>query len=195
MNTLNVASSVVLVVGDSLSAEYGLKRGTGWVSLLQQQWNTQKYPTTMVNASISGETTAGGRSRLQALLQQHQPQVVVIELGANDALRGFPLDITEKNLLAMVQMAQQAGAKVLLLGMQMPPNYGLDYSRNFSGLFSKVAKQSKSALVPFFLKGIADVPNAAQFFQDDRLHPNEKAQPILAANVAGALKKLVRSKT
>jgi acyl-CoA thioesterase-1 len=146
----------ILVLGDSLSAEYGLKRGSGWVALLETRLAVEKIGAHVVNASVSGETTSGGRSRLPALLAQHKPDVVVIELGANDALRGLPLNMTEDNLAQMTQAAQKAGARVLLVGMQVPPNYGADYSRRFAGLFAAVAKKTKAALVPFLLKGIAD---------------------------------------
>ena len=188
----NAASaSTILVVGDSLSAEYGLKRGTGWVPLLEKQLASEKKSARVINASISGDTTSGGRSRLPALLSQHKPATVVIELGGNDALRGLPLDMTEKNLLAMTQAAKKAGAKVLLLGMQVPPNYGGNYGATFSGLFTKVAKAEKVPLVPFFLKGVADVNDAAAQFQADRIHPNEQAQAKMLANVWPELKKLV----
>ena len=185
------SASTILVVGDSLSAEYGLKRGTGWVPLLEKQLASQKKNARVINASISGDTTSGGRSRLPALLAQHKPATVVIELGGNDALRGLPLDMTEKNLLSMTQAAKQAGAKVLLLGMQVPPNYGGAYGATFSGIFSKVAKAEKVPLVPFFLKGVADVNDAAAQFQADRIHPNEQAQPKMLANVWPELKKLI----
>jgi acyl-CoA thioesterase I len=188
----NAASaSTILVVGDSLSAEYGLKRGTGWVPLLEKQILSEKKNAKVVNASISGDTTSGGRSRLPALLAQHKPSTVVIELGGNDALRGLPLDMTEKNLTAMTQAAKKSGAKVLLLGMQMPPNYGAKYGATFAELFSKVAKAEKVALVPFFLKGVADVEDVASQFQADRIHPNEQAQPKMLANVWPELKKLI----
>jgi acyl-CoA thioesterase-1 len=186
------ARDTVLIVGDSLSAEYGLKRGTGWVPLLEKQLAAEKKSVRVVNASISGDTTSGGRSRLPALLRQHKPSVVVIELGGNDALRGLPLDMTEANLLTMTQAAKKAGARVLLLGMQVPPNYGGAYGATFSGLFSKVAKAEKVALVPFFLKGIADVEDATVNFQSDRIHPNEQAQTRMLANVWPALKKLLQ---
>jgi acyl-CoA thioesterase-1 len=182
----------VLIVGDSLSAEYGLKRGTGWVPLLEKQIAADKKSARVVNASISGDTTSGGRSRLPALLSQHKPTAVVIELGGNDALRGLPLDMTEANLLAMTQAAKKAGAKVLLLGMQVPPNYGGAYGATFSGLFAKVAKAEKVALVPFFLKGIADVEDATANFQADRIHPNEQAQARMLANAWPELKKLLK---
>jgi acyl-CoA thioesterase-1 len=182
----------VLIVGDSLSAEYGLKRGTGWVPLLEKQIAADKKSARVVNASISGDTTSGGRSRLPALLSQHKPTAVVIELGGNDALRGLPLDMTEANLLAMTQAAKKAGAKVLLLGMQVPPNYGGAYGATFSGLFAKVAKAEKVALLPFFLKGVADVDDATVNFQADRIHPNEQAQAKMLANVWPELKKLLK---
>lgn len=182
----------VLVVGDSLSAEYGLKRGTGWVPLLEKQLAGEKKAARVVNASISGDTTAGGRSRLPALLAQHKPAVVVIELGGNDALRGLPLDMTEQNLSAMTQAAKKAGARVLLVGMQVPPNYGGAYAATFSGLFAKIAKAEKVALVPFFLKGIADVADPVANFQADRIHPNEQSQARMLANVWPELKKLIK---
>ena len=181
----------ILIVGDSLSAEYGLKRGTGWVPLLEKQLAGEKKNARVVNASISGDTTSGGRSRLPALLAQHKPDTVVIELGGNDALRGLPLDMTEKNLTAMTQVAKKAGARVLLLGMQVPPNYGGNYGATFSGLFTKVATAEKVALVPFFLKGVADVEDVASQFQADRIHPNEQAQSKMLTNVWPELKKLI----
>ena len=182
----------LMVVGDSLSAEYGLRRGTGWVPLLEKQLASQKKSVKIVNASISGDTTSGGRSRIGALLAQHKPDIVVIELGGNDALRGLPLNMTEQNLAAMTQAAKKAGAKVLLLGMQVPPNYGGAYAATFSSLFTKVAKAEKVPLVPFFLKGIADVDDAASQFQADRIHPNEQAQPKMLANVWPELVKLIQ---
>jgi acyl-CoA thioesterase I len=183
---------VILVVGDSLSAEYGLQRGKGWVTLLEQKLAQEKIPAQIVNASISGDTTSGGRSRLPALLLKHKPQIVVLELGANDALRGSSLDMTEKNLLAMTQASQKVGAKVLLVGMQLPPNYGSAYGEKFSGLFPKVARATRSALVPFFLKDVADIADAPRLFQADRLHPNESAQPIMLGNVWPELRKLIK---
>ena len=182
----------LLVLGDSLSAEYGLARGTGWVALLQKRLLSEKSSFTVVNASISGDTTSGGRSRLPGLLKQHQPQVVIIELGGNDALRGLPMNMTEENMMAMTQAAQKAGARVLLLGMQVPPNYGIAYRTAFEAMYVKVAKATQSPLVPFFLKGIADIDNALQFFQSDRIHPNESAHPIMLANVWQELRKLLK---
>ena len=146
-------TEILLIVGDSLSAEYGLKRGTGWVPLLEKQLADEKKTVKVVNASISGDTTSGGASRLGKLLTQHKPGSVVIELGGNDALRGLPLDMTEKNLLNMTQAVKKTGARVLLLGMQVPPNYGGAYATTFSALFNKVAKAEKVAVVPFFCAG------------------------------------------
>lgn len=183
------ARHTLLVLGDSLSAEYGLRRGTGWVALLEQKLQAEKIGAKVVNASISGDTSSGGRARLPALLAQHRPTLVVIELGGNDALRGLPLDMTRDNLLAMTQLAQQGGAKVLLLGMQVPPNYGRDYTQRFSGLYAEVAKTTRAALVPFFLKGIADAPDSVTWFQADRVHPREAAQPRMLANAWPAIKK------
>ena len=192
---LAATPDTILIVGDSLSAEYGLRRGTGWVSLLEKQLarekKTAKAPK-VINASISGDTTSGGRSRLGALLTRHKPSIVVIELGGNDALRGLPLDMTEANLTAMTQAAKKTGAKVLLLGVQVPPNYGGAYAATFSGLFAKVAKAEKVALMPFFLAGVADVPDVAAQFLPDRIHPNEQAQPKMLANVWPELKKLLK---
>lgn len=185
------SQATVLVVGDSISAEYGLPRGTGWVALLQKQLDAGKIPARLVNASISGDTTAGGRARLPQLLKTHQPKVVLLELGANDALRGLPLAQTQANLTAMTQLAQQSGAKVLLLGMQVPPNYGASYTRQFAQVFADVGKAQKAAVLPFLLKGVADTPDALQYFQSDRIHPNAKAQARIAGNVLPELKKLL----
>lgn len=184
--------ATILVVGDSLSAEYGLPRGTGWVALLEKRLATEKRVATVVNASVSGDTTAGGRARLPALLTQHKPTVVVIELGGNDALRGLPLKNTEDNLGTMVKAAQQAGARVLLVGMQVPPNYGSDYARRFASTFEAVARQHKTALVPFFLEGVANAADATQMFQPDRIHPSAQAHPRMLDNVWPALQPLLR---
>ena len=183
---------VVLVVGDSISAEYGLKRGSGWVALLEQRLKAQSKNITVVNASISGDTTSAGLARLPPLLERHHPNVVILELGGNDALRGLPLEMTRQNLLRMTQLARQAGAQVLLLGMQVPPNYGADYTRQFAQTFELVAKETRSALVPFLLKDIADRNDAAQWFQADRIHPNEQAQPHIVNNVWPSLLRLIK---
>ena len=181
----------LLVLGDSMSAEYGLPRGSGWVALLAQRLEREKRPWRVVNASISGDTSSGGRSRLPALLAQHKPALVLIELGGNDALRGLPLPATQDNLNAMTLAAQQAGARVLLLGMQVPPNYGPDYAARFAALFRSVAKERKAALVPFLLKGVADAADPTRLFQADRIHPNEQAQSIMLDNVWPELKKIL----
>ena len=171
------------MVGDSLSAEYGLARGSGWVALLEARLAERKMPVTVVNASISGDTTSGGRSRLPALLAQHKPDVVLIELGGNDALRGLPLDMTRGNLREMARAAKAAGARVLLVGMQVPPNYGRRYAEDFQALFATVAREEKTALVPFLLAGVADGPDAESMFQPDRIHPRAEAQPRMLDNV------------
>ncbi len=186
------AARTILILGDSLSAEYGLKRGTGWVALLEQRLAREKIAARVVNASISGDTTSGGRSRLPALLAREKPTHVVIELGGNDALRGLPLAMTEDNLTAMTRAAQAAGARVLLVGMQVPPNYGTDYANRFAGLFAAVAKAQKAAVVPFLLKGVADGPEPTRMFQPDRIHPRAEAHPQMLANVWPELKKLLR---
>jgi acyl-CoA thioesterase-1 len=174
------APKTVLVVGDSLSAEYGLARGSGWVALLEQKLKSEKIDANIVNASISGETTSGGRARLPALLNQHKPQVVVIELGANDGLRGLPVSSAEANLRGMVDLAKKNKAKVLLVGMRMPPNYGRAYTEKFFGMYKDISSQTKSPLVPFMLEGVADKP---ALFQQDRLHPLAQAHPIILANI------------
>lgn len=184
--------ATILVLGDSLSAEYGLPRGTGWVALLERRLQSEKLPFTVVNASISGDTTAGGRSRLSALLAQHQPAVVVIELGGNDALRGLPLSSTREHLQAMTRAARATGAKVLLAGMQVPPNYGRDYAQQFAAMFVTVAQENQAALVPFLLQGIADGPDPLALFQSDRIHPRAEAHPRILDNVWPTLRKLLR---
>ena len=179
---------VVLIVGDSISAAYGLPAGTGWVDLLAARVKAEGLPHRVVNASISGDTTAGGRSRLTALLTQHRPAVVVIELGGNDGLRGGTLQATRDNLDAMVTLAQKAGARVLLVGTRLPPNYGPAYTREFDALFADVAKRRKVALVPYFFAGFGE---KNELFQPDRIHPTAAAQPQLLENVWPALKPLL----
>jgi acyl-CoA thioesterase I len=186
------ARKLVLVVGDSLSAEYGLTRGSGWVALLEARLAQKKIAARVVNASISGDTTSGGRSRLPQLLRQHRPAVVVLELGGNDALRGLPLNTSRDNLAQMARSAKAVGAKVLVLGMQVPPNYGRQYSDEFFAVFGNVAKAEGTALVPFMLKGVADGPQAAEMFQADRIHPNAAAHPLILDNVWPALEPLLR---
>jgi acyl-CoA thioesterase-1 len=174
------APKTVLVVGDSLSAEYGIARGSGWVALLEQKLKAQKIDARIVNASISGETTSGGRTRLPALLNQHKPNLVVLELGANDGLRGLPVNAAEDNLRTMISLAQKKHAKVLLVGMRMPPNYGRAYTERFAGMYQQLSTEMKVPLVPFMLDGVAQ--NTASF-QADRLHPLATAHPIILNNI------------
>ena len=183
---------VVLVLGDSLSAEYGIARGAGWVALLDRKLSAEKIAARVVNASISGDTTSGGRARLPALLRTHRPAVVVIELGGNDALRGLPLDMTQANLTEMARAAKAAGAKVLIAGVAMPPNYGRKYGEDFFRLFGTVSRAEGTALVPFLLTGVADAPNADELFQPDRIHPTAQAHPTMLDNVWPVLRPLLR---
>jgi len=182
----------VLVVGDSLSAEYGLARGSGWVALLEQRLQGEKVGATVVNASISGDTTSGGRTRLPPLLEQHKPTHVIIELGSNDALRGLPLTMTRDNLAFMLRAVRDTGAQVLLVGMKMPPNYGRSYTQEFESMYGALAKAEGAALVPFMLAGVADSANATALFQDDRMHPNAQAQSIIVDNVWPVLRTQLR---
>jgi acyl-CoA thioesterase I len=174
----------LLVTGDSLSAEYGIARGSGWVSLLGSRLKQEGSPWEIMNASISGETTSGGLTRLPKLLAQKKPKLVIIELGANDALRGLSLIETEKNIRTMVELSKKSGAEVLLIGMRIPPNYGQEYTQQFAGLFVRIAKSQQVALLPFFLEGVAQ---RNELFQADRIHPNEAAQTIMFQNVWTAL--------
>ncbi len=182
------APKTLLVLGDSISAEYGLPRHTGWISLLQQRLASEKFNVAIINASISGETTAGGLTRVPALLQQHKPSVVIVELGGNDGLRGLSLAATQSNLRAMLRAAERAGARVLLLGMQVPPNYGPDYSKRFQAMYQGLAREPGVKLLPFFFAGLEDTDS---FFQPDRIHPNQRAQAILLDNVWPALKPML----
>jgi acyl-CoA thioesterase I len=182
----------ILVLGDSLSAEYGLARGTGWVSLMERKLQQEGVAAQVVNASISGETTSGGRARLPTLLTEHRPTHVVIELGGNDALRGLPLTMTRKNLVEMTRASRAAGARVVMVGMRLPPNYGRRYGEDFMALYEQVAQDHDAALVPWFLKGVADGPRAAALFQPDRIHPTAEAQPMMLDNVWPVLRELLR---
>jgi len=179
---------VLLVLGDSLSAEYGLQRGSGWVALLANRLQQSGSNYTVVNASISGDTTSGGRTRLPALLKQHRPAIVIIELGGNDGLRGLPVARMKDNLAAMVRAAQGAGAQVIVVGIRIPPNYGRNYTEGFYGTFADVAQQSNAALVPFILEGFTDSPD---FFQADRIHPNAQAQTRILQTVWPVLEPLL----
>ena len=184
--------SQILVIGDSLSAEYGLERGSGWVNLIQQRIEQKGLAYRVSNASISGDTTSGGLSRFPAALERHQPAIVIIELGSNDALRGLSLDMTRSNLEKMIELAKTRKAKVVLVGMQIPPNYGRHYTEAFKSLFADIARTQNVGLVPFLLEGIA---TDRELFQADGIHPNEKAQPRLAENVWQALAPWVEQKT
>ncbi len=174
------AAQTLLLVGDSISAGYGLEPGQGWADLFQMRLREQKPGWTLVNASISGDTTSGGLARLPALLQRHAPQLVLIELGGNDGLRGQPPARMQANLQEMVRAARASGAQVVLLGMQLPPNYGPRYTRAFSAVFKAVADTEGAALVPFLLDGVGGVPG---LMQADGVHPNAAAQPRLLENV------------
>ncbi|MGZ5157467.1 MAG: arylesterase [Caldimonas sp.] len=185
-------SQAILVVGDSLSAEYGLQRGSGWVALLGERLAREHPAASVINASISGDTTAGGLARLPALLRQHRPSLVVLELGGNDALRGLPIETTRSNLVEMARLVKAAGAKVLIVGMQVPPNYGRSYGERFAALFAEVARSEGAALVPFMLKGVADGPQADAMFQADRIHPLASAHPIILGNVWPVLEPLLK---
>lgn len=182
--------SAILIFGDSLSAEYGLPRGTGWVQLLSGRLAKEAGQYSVVNASISGETTSGGRTRLPQLLQRHRPSIVVLQLGANDGLRGLSLASMRDNLAAMIEAIREAGARVLLVGMRIPPNYGRGYAERFAGVYAQLASDQEVALVPFLLDGFAD---DLEFFQADRIHPNERAQPRMLDTVWPQLAPLLRS--
>jgi acyl-CoA thioesterase-1 len=192
LGAVGAHGKTILVVGDSLSAELGLKRGTGWVALMDARLQREHPGETVVNASISGDTTAGGLARLPALLKQHPPGIVILELGGNDALRGLPLETTKQNLVAMARLAKAAGARVMVVGMQLPPNYGRAYGERFASLFGEVARAEGTALVPFMLKGVADVPQADAMFQADRIHPVASAHPIILGNVWPVLEPLLK---
>ena len=177
------------MVGDSLSAAYGIARNGGWVALLEERLKREHPDYIVVNASISGDTTAGGRARLKPLLERHRPAVMILALGGNDGLRGTPPAQIRTHLSAMVRDAQAQGARVLLLGVKMPPNYGEDYMKAFEAVFRDVAKTHRAALVPFLLEDFAEKP---EFFQPDRIHPTEAAQPLMLKRVWPALEPLLK---
>jgi len=179
----------ILVFGDSIAAAYGIAAQRGWVSLLAERLKRERLDYSVVNASISGETTRGGLARLPRALGEQRPAVVILELGANDGLRGLPVAEMKKNLAAMIEQAQRAGARVLLVGIRMPPNYGPDYTRAFEGAYPELARRYRIALLPFLYQGIAE---QYEYFQPDRIHPNETAQPILLDNVWQALRPLLK---
>ena len=179
-STLIQAKSIV-VLGDSISASYGFEVQHGWVALLEQKIKSSHPDYTMINASISGDTTAGGLARLPRLLKQYQPEIVLVELGANDGLRGMSLKAMQKNLSAIIKQSQKSGARVLLLSMRIPSNYGKRYTDMFYNSYQKVASKHKISVVPFILE---DVALDKSQMQQDGLHPNEKAQPIIANHIA-----------
>ena len=181
---------VILVYGDSLSAEYGLPRGAGWAALMEQRLKQLKMNYSVANASISGETTAGGAARINAELARVRPAIVIIELGGNDGLRGLALAATRANLEAMIEAALKSGARVLLCGMQLPPNYGRDYTERFRAMYGELAKRHKAALLPFFLEGIGE---RRELFQSDGIHPVAEAQPRILDNVWTELAPLLKT--
>jgi acyl-CoA thioesterase-1 len=189
-NTAVTAASKpsIVVLGDSISAEYGLPRDTGWVALLRTKLAQERFDYSVANSSISGDTTSGGLARLPAALNRLKPKLVIVELGANDALRGVPLATTEANLRTIIDKSQAINAKVLLVGMYVPPNYGPDYSQKFHGVYEKLAKEKHVPLVPFLLAGIENKP---EMFQADQIHPTPQAQPLLLNNVWPILKPLL----
>ncbi len=183
------AAQTILVFGDSLSAAYGLEKQQGWVELLTQRLKKEDYAYQVVNASISGETTAGGLSRINPALKQHKPDIVIVELGANDGLRGLPVASLKDNLTQMIQTARQQSAQVVLVGIQIPPNYGLKYAKGFSSTFEQLAQEFNTSYVPFLLDNVAGNP---QLNQQDGLHPTAAAQPVLLNNVWPHLKPLLK---
>ncbi len=181
---------MILVYGDSLSAGYGIAVDRGWVNLLSQRLQRAGYGLQVANASVSGETTTGGLARLPRALAAHDPRIVVLELGANDGLRGLPLETTRDDLDAMLSMLAKQHRRVLLLGMRMPPNYGERYTQGYAAIFAELAHRHHVALLPFLLEGVADRP---PLMQADGLHPNEHGQPILLDNVWTVLRPLLRA--
>jgi acyl-CoA thioesterase-1 len=183
------AQPVLLIFGDSLSSGYGLPQNQGWVALLADRLQQEKFDYRVVNASISGETTLGGAKRLEAVLAQHRPAIVVIELGGNDGLRGLSLAATRQNLEKMIRVARGAGAKPVVVGMQLPPNYGAAYTGKFQALFGEVARQERVPLVPFMLAGFGE---KRELFQADGIHPTAAAQPLILDNIWPVLQPLLR---
>lgn len=177
----------ILVMGDSLSAGYGIDIQQGWVSLLEKEL-TKNHSVQIINASVSGETSSGGNNRLPALLNKHKPDIVILELGGNDALRGQPLKLLEQNLQTMIDASKKSNAKILLAGMQIPPNYGSRYSNQFKALYVKLANQNKLGLIPFLLEGIG---GNETLVQRDGIHPTADAQPIIVKNVLPELEKML----
>ncbi|MFA7241146.1 MAG: arylesterase [Sulfuricellaceae bacterium] len=185
------AAPAILVLGDSLSAEYGIPRNSGWVSLLQRRLEQRNSDYSLINASQSGETTDGGRARIASLLAQHRPAIVILELGGNDGLRGLPLTATRENLAAIIQSCRNHQARVLLIGMKMPPNYGVAYTRQFEENYRELASRYKIPLLPFLLEGLGE---KREWFQADGLHPIATAQPAVLENVWKKLKPMLNDK-
>ena len=183
------AAKSILVLGDSLSAAYGIAADRGWVALLGERLARERPDYRVVNASISGETSAGGRARAAAELSRHQPAVVIVELGANDGLRGLAPAQMKQNLAAIIAAAQKAGARVLLVGMKLPPNYGPEYTRRFESAFAELQQRYRTAGLPFLLEGFAE---QRELFQGDNIHPTEEAQPLILANVWPKLAPLLK---
>ena len=183
------AGATLLVYGDSLSAAYGIGQKQGWVTLLEERLRQMHFDYTVANASISGETSSGGASRIAATLAQHRPRIVILALGANDGLRGLPVAQMRDNLAAIVRAAQKAGSRVLLVGMKMPPNYGPQYTRELEQAYATLAKRYKTAFVPFLLEGIA---GKRDNFLDDNLHPTAQVQPLILDNVWTGLAPLLK---
>lgn len=181
-------AGTLLVVGDSISAAFGLDSRQGWVAMLQERLRKEGFEHSVVNASISGDTSAGGAARLSALLAEHKPELVIIELGGNDGLRGQPPAQLQQNLASMIGASQASGAKVLLLGMRLPPNYGARYTSAFAQVFADLAEQKQVPLVPFFLEGVGGVPG---MMQADGIHPTQDAQAVLLENVWPTLKAML----
>lgn len=183
------ADKSILVVGDSLSAAYGIPRNRGWVALLEERLKREQLHYSVVNASISGETTGGGRVRMKKVLERHAPAVVILALGGNDGLRGMPVAEVRANLAAMIREAQANNARVLLVGIRMPPNYGEEYTQSFEAMYRELASTHRTALAPFLLEDFAGKP---EFFLPDRIHPNEAAQPLMFKRVWPALQPLLK---
>jgi acyl-CoA thioesterase-1 len=183
------AGKSILILGDSLSAGYGLAISRGWVALLEERLKQERIDYSVANASVSGDTSAGGRARIEAALERHRPSIVIVELGGNDALRGLPVAQMKANLAAIIERSKKGGARVLLVGMKIPPNFGPDYTSAFENAFAQLSREEKVPLVPFMLEGFAE---KLDYFQPDRIHPNERAQPLIVDTVWPKLKPLLK---
>jgi acyl-CoA thioesterase-1 len=183
------AEKSIVVFGDSVSAAFGIAQARGWVALLGERLKRERLDYSVVNASVSGETAAGGAARLKPVLEKHRPAVVIIELGGNDGLRGMPVAAMKKNLSTMIQQSRRAGARVLLVGMRLPPNYGPQYTGEFERAFAELAKQHGTALVPFLFE---DFGAGRELFQPDGIHPTEAAQPVMLETVWKGLRPLLK---